>query len=189
MAPVRWTPAVVVTVALSGGCDKSSEPESAPTTATPPTGAADEGEKADGDGAEDGDADDWTSTERILQQGDGTCWRHVSVRCPEGVMCNPPAPEQVDCPPELAGATGASGATGATGAAGPTGATDEPLSELKQGNSTIRVVDNGNCRQFFSSNCPEGARCNPPPPRIIPCPPELEAASAAAKAAFEAKGD
>lgn len=32
---------------------------------------------------------------------DGACYRDVSVRCPKGVSCNPPAPLQVDCPPDL----------------------------------------------------------------------------------------
>ena len=32
---------------------------------------------------------------------DDTCYRSVSERCPKGVMCNPPAPLLVDCPPDL----------------------------------------------------------------------------------------
>lgn len=31
----------------------------------------------------------------------------------------------------------------------------------------------GMCRQYFTSKCPPGARCNPPPPRPVRCPPEL----------------
>lgn len=32
---------------------------------------------------------------------------------------------------------------------------------------------NGTCWQSFKTSCPEGARCNPPPPRPVECPAEL----------------
>lgn len=37
----------------------------------------------------------------------------------------------------------------------------------------IKRDQHDNCRKFFQSACPEGAKCNPPPPRWVQCPPEL----------------
>ena len=47
-----------------------------------------------------GRGSDEGSTE-VHRRGDGTCWMSYRVSCPRGVMCNPPAPEQIDCPPSL----------------------------------------------------------------------------------------
>lgn len=37
----------------------------------------------------------------------------------------------------------------------------------------IQRNEHDSCRQFFKSSCPEGAKCNPPPPRWVECPSEL----------------
>ena len=34
----------------------------------------------------------------IQKMPDGKCVRVVHVKCPEGVMCNPPPPKEVPCP-------------------------------------------------------------------------------------------
>ena len=35
----------------------------------------------------------------IEQRPDGTCWEHSDPQCPPNTKCNPPAPQQVQCPP------------------------------------------------------------------------------------------
>lgn len=96
----RWTQSVVVTLALGSGCDKGDD---GPTKNPPgPTGV--QGAEGGEAGAKKGgDDDEWKSTERIEKEADGTCTLYVSVRCPEGVMCNPPPPETVPCPEDLGG--------------------------------------------------------------------------------------
>lgn len=37
----------------------------------------------------------------------------------------------------------------------------------------IKRDANDSCRKYFKSSCPEGARCNPPRPQWVACPPEL----------------
>ncbi|MCB9540026.1 MAG: hypothetical protein H6704_27750 [Myxococcales bacterium] len=35
----------------------------------------------------------------------------------------------------------------------------------------VDVRPDGTCWQFYETRCPPGARCNPPPPRQVQCPP------------------
>lgn len=46
-------------------------------------------------------SDDGETISVYRAPSDGACYRKLSVRCPKGVSCNPPAPLEVDCPPEL----------------------------------------------------------------------------------------
>jgi hypothetical protein len=36
--------------------------------------------------------------ERVQKRDDGTCWYMEDVTCPPDVTCNPPPPQQVECP-------------------------------------------------------------------------------------------
>lgn len=83
--PPRWSPAVVMTVALGGGCSKS--------------GASAEPGQGQGQGQTKTTDHGWYQSEEENQKNeDGSCTRYVSVSCPEEVDCNPPAPEKVRCP-------------------------------------------------------------------------------------------
>ncbi|MFN3197387.1 MAG: hypothetical protein ACE366_03045 [Bradymonadia bacterium] len=93
-----------------------------------------------------------TDSGRITRRQNGTCWQSSSMKCPEGARCNPPPPRPVTCPPELSLGL-------------PT--------QIKQGESTIWRLPNGQCEQMFNVKCPEGALCNPPPPQPVTCPDPL----------------
>jgi len=41
------------------------------------------------------------SSVSIFKRDDGTCHLSYNVQCPKDVMCNPPAPQQIDCPPDM----------------------------------------------------------------------------------------
>ncbi len=85
---------------------------------------------------------------KLERNEDGSCTFYFDdPPCPEGAMCNPPPPMQVQC----------------------------PAPEKPKVKGTIRMNDNGTCTLFRRSSCPEGARCNPPPPRKIECPPGMTA--------------
>jgi hypothetical protein len=77
---------------------------------------------------------------RVQERDDGTCWERHTMKCPEGVKCNPPPPRQVKCLP----------------APSPGG--------------KVSADANGTCWQTFSVECEPGATCNPPPPRQVKCP-------------------
>jgi hypothetical protein len=107
----------------------------------------------------------------IDRQDDGTCWKSFDVSCPPDAMCNPPPPQQVDCatgepipepPPEQADA----------GATPVIAAPDPPVQEEDAGADPGFSIDHradNTCWKYFKTNCPVGARCNPPPPQRVDC--------------------
>jgi hypothetical protein len=63
---------------------------------------------------------------------------------------------------------------------GPTAILPATLSVESSKGSKIELDEGAlDCREFFSMTCPEGAKCNPPPPKTVPCPPELRPTLAA----------
>jgi hypothetical protein len=42
-----------------------------------------------------------TVTVTVRSRPDGRCYMQVPMDCPPGVMCNPPPPEEVDCPSNM----------------------------------------------------------------------------------------
>ena len=90
---------------------------------------------------------------RVLEK-DGRCvWVETAQDddCPEDAFCNPPPPRrfEVKCPPK------------------------PKLPEAPAG-VDIKKTPEGECYyvQYYSTSCPQGARCNPPPPRRhdVQCP-------------------
>lgn len=88
----------------------------------------------------------------ITRRADGTCWQSVTVRCPEGVLCNPPPPQPVACPSALSLGL-------------PT--------YVKDGDDTIVRRPDGRCERMIHVRCREGFTCNPPPPQPATCPDAL----------------
>lgn len=80
----------------------------------------------------------------------GMCFASVDVACPAPVAgkptmtCNPPAPQKVACPPNIAAG--------------------ESTRVIKRAGQTECFIDHGKI------DCPKGAICNPPPPRRVACP-------------------
>lgn len=48
-----------------------------------------------------------------------------------------------------------------------------PPSSVAVPNGRIVRSASGQCRMIYQARCPVGARCNPPRPRAVPCPPAL----------------
>jgi len=110
--------------------------------------------------------------------------------CPPGVACNPPPPQDVECPP------GASGNTittvgelpGGTCAIVPPGCIELACAKtptpcpLPPGQRLVpRIVfawkiekrGEGCHAEEEDHDCPPGVDCNPPKPRMVPCPPGI----------------
>jgi len=83
-------------------------------------------------------------------KGKEECSAVVAVDCPKPqpgkpmVTCNPPAPQPYTCPDGFADG--------------------DSLKLILRAGDTECYVDYG------PMHCPKGARCNPPPPRKLPCP-------------------
>ncbi|HWB75037.1 MAG TPA: hypothetical protein VG755_08770 [Nannocystaceae bacterium] len=78
------------------------------------------------------------------------CFTHRHVDCSDPAQsCNPPPPQKYDCPKW-----------------------DNGDAMSFEGGATIEGVAGGEqCTLYFSGGaCPEGASCNPPPPRAVACP-------------------
>src|SRR5688500_2587309 len=76
------------------------------------------------------------TTTTVRRMDDGTCQEFTSVECPPQVMCNPPPPRTVDCPPDL-------------------------LPDAKVPDNVHARTD-GTCWEHAKMKCPKGATCNPP---------------------------
>jgi hypothetical protein len=83
---------------------------------------------------------------RVERNADGTCTRYVAVDCPEGVKCNPPPPQQVDCPDE------------------------KDLPEAPKTAGDLFVDKQGYCNFVREVKCPPNVPCNPPVPERVRCP-------------------
>jgi hypothetical protein len=78
------------------------------------------------------------------------CFAQRQIECSDpGRSCNPPAPQKYDCPKW----------------------DDGSAMGFDEGDSIEGVPGAEKCTLYFSGgSCPEGASCNPPPPRAVPCP-------------------
>ena len=158
--PLRRSRLVVLSVTL--GCTPASEPPIETTNPPPITAPA---------------------PEVTLYAKGGRCYQEVEEHCPEGKKCNPPAPEQVDCPPVQAATltvTEAACSLDVDWRCLPD-TVCKPLKEqatpcpegLWPASYRLHTTADGRCRAMVKTSCPEGVTCNPPPPRSIDCPPPL----------------
>jgi len=85
-----------------------------------------------------------------LWHHEGRCNAFFEMECPKDATCNPPPPEDIDCPERYR---------------------PPPPQPVADPTRIVRRPD-GICYEHRETKCPEGARCNPPPPRKVPCPPE-----------------
>lgn len=106
-------------------------------------GAADGGAQVEPDGDGGGRIEVKSSFE-IVENDDGTCTKFFHVDCPPGVACNPPPPQDVDCPPKELPAPGVV--------------------------ANVHERPDGTCWESFNVKCPPKVMCNPPPPRQVKCP-------------------
>src|SRR5690606_27985563 len=179
MARRSFAASVVVTVSLAelactstGGGEHRDPPtelvDLEQITRNPPDPSNGVGEDDGGDAPlADGGGDEPVADDRgdgtrvepmIRRQPDGTCVELVNIQCPEGLMCNPPPPRTVPCPPDDSEAAQGEG-------------------ERPDAGKTTRIVrrDDGTCWEHivdFECPPPERATCNPPPPRRVECPPD-----------------
>jgi hypothetical protein len=78
------------------------------------------------------------------------CFTQRRIECSDpSRSCNPPAPQKYDCPKWDDGS---------------------PMG-FDEGDTIEGVAGAEKCTLYFSGgSCPEGASCNPPPPRAVACP-------------------
>ncbi|MFT5686961.1 MAG: hypothetical protein ACI8RZ_007918 [Myxococcota bacterium] len=121
------------------------------------------------------------SVRQISRQPDGTCQATGPLDCPEAWSCTSDGTVTLECPPQLGESERIEtntvyGCTLITGSQyTQTADCPEGMSHPMQPNYRIEVNEDGSCTAWFTgaSHCPEGASCNPPPPRDVACPPEL----------------
>ena len=158
--------AVPFVIVVSAGCAKSGETTSpvptpttsattsAPTTAAPPPADA---------------------TALVFE--DGTCYRLIDgekkyVECPESVLPKPPADQLVYKNGTRCNRV-PDGAPVQCPTGGPTATLPEP-SSIKTATGSISLQYGSlKCLQGVDVQCPPDVNCNPPPPKVVPCPAAL----------------
>lgn len=45
--------------------------------------------------------------------------------------------------------------------------------EVVKAHSTVKLLPDLTCMEYFRDDCEPGVKCNPPEPAVVPCPPEL----------------
>lgn len=123
----------------------TSPPEPTPAPTPDPTPTPAPGEPAQ---AKPGKAPDY-SQHWIVTKNGATCLAQPRVECPKGVpgqpmpTCNPPPASAYTCPDGMGAG---------------------PITVVRYANTFDCVIEPPPTR------CPEGVRCNPPPPRRVECP-------------------
>jgi hypothetical protein len=87
---------------------------------------------------------DYERSWNVEMQDDGSCLAFGIVECGKGAVCNPPAPQEVECPVGIALGT-------------------RVKIHAAAGSLDCYTMPEG-------GTCPENATCNPPPPRQTACP-------------------
>lgn len=118
------------------------------------------------------------------------CQAVMDVDCPPDIACNPPPPQDVECPPGASGKTATRIAELAdkTCAIVPPGCFDPSCAKLPapcplpRGQKLVHKIafawhiekrGEGCHIEEEDHDCPPGVDCNPPQPRMIPCPPGI----------------
>jgi len=118
------------------------------------------------------------------------CQAVMDVDCPPNVACNPPPPQEVECPPGTSGktVTRIGELDDKSCAIVPPGCLEIDCAKtpapcpLPQGQKVVhkivfayRIEKRGEtCHvEEEDHDCPPGVDCNPPKPRSIPCPPGI----------------
>lgn len=116
----------------------------------------------------------------ISYRADQTCYRSFPEDCPPDASCNPPPPEEIECPPISSQriVSRADGTcervvvlecpedTSCSSAAQPV---DCPSAFVR----SISRSDDGTCTAYRELECPEGHYCDTPPPASTDCPATL----------------
>lgn len=138
----------VVTLAVACTPATTTTPTTTAPTQTPPDGPVAETPTSEPAPTEE------TSMRWVVTKQGQECFTQPRVDCSPAPgqpprVCNPPAPQKYDCPKW-----------------------DDGSAMDFDGGDTIEGVPGGKqCTLYFSGGaCPEGASCNPPPPRTVACP-------------------
>lgn len=149
-SPFVVTLAVACTPA-TGPVGNPPAPQPEPVGETPTPG--DTAPTATPGAAEGGTTEEKEVRWAVTKQGKD-CFTQLQIECtqPPGEparSCNPPAPQKYDCPKWDNGAA----------------------MDFDGGDTIAGVAGGKECTLYFSAGgCPEGASCNPPPPRAVACP-------------------
>ncbi len=118
------------------------------------------------------------------------CQAVMDVSCPPDVACNPPMPQEVECPPGASGSTVTRVGELADGTCAivPHGCLELGCAKipapcpLPPGQKVVHKIAfawhiekrGETCHvEEEDHDCPPGVDCNPPRPRMIPCPPGI----------------
>lgn len=127
----------------------------------------------------------WSVTMRLPN-----CEASQDIGCPPGQSCNPPAPQDVECPPGASGNTVTRIAQLPSGTCAilPPGCFEVACAKtpapcpLPPGKKLLTKIvfawkiekrGEGCHAEEEDHDCPPGVDCNPPKPRMVPCPPGI----------------